>query len=118
MVNGLCWDDVHFDTGRIEVTRALTSVGYRLEFSRLKTRTSRRNIAIDADTMHLLARWRQQQTVELTRTGAGNRHGLVFARPDGQPHDPHSVSQRSTAPLDVSPIARSRSLRWPRELRG
>ena len=31
-VLGLRWDDVHFDTRRIEVTQALTSIGYRLEF--------------------------------------------------------------------------------------
>lgn len=36
-VLGLRWDDVHFDTGHVEVTQALTSIGYRLEFSRLKT---------------------------------------------------------------------------------
>lgn len=34
---GRRWDDVHFDTGRMEITQALTSIGYRLEFSRLKT---------------------------------------------------------------------------------
>ncbi len=106
-VLGLRWDDVHFDTRRIEVTQALTSIGYRLEFSRLKTRTSRRNITIDADTMDLLARWRQEQTTGLAEAGAANAHGLVFVRPDGQPLHPHSVSQafdRAQRPLDVSPI--------------
>lgn len=106
-VLGLRWDDVHFDTGRIEVTQALTSVGYRLEFSRLKTRTSGRNITVDADTMDLLARWREDQTAELAEARVANVHGLVFVRPDGQPLHPHSVSQafdRAQRPLDVSPI--------------
>jgi len=106
-VLGLRWEDVHFDTGRIEVTQALTSVGYRLDFSRLKTRTSRRNITVDADTMDLLARWRRDQTAELAGAGVANVHGLVFVRPDGQPLHPHSVSQafdRAQRPLDVSPI--------------
>ncbi len=106
-VLGLRWDDVHFDTGRIEVTHALTSVGYRLEFSRLKTRTSRRNITVDADTMNLLAQWRRHQTAELAQAGVTNSHALVFVRPDGQPLHPHSVSQafeRAQRPLDVSPI--------------
>ena len=31
------------------------SIGCRLEFSRLRTRTSRRNITVDADTMDLFA---------------------------------------------------------------
>jgi integrase len=106
-VLGLCWDDVHFDTGRIEVTRALTSVGYRLEFSRLKTRTSRRNITVDPDTMQRLADWRQHQIAELAAGGAVNVRGLVFTRPDGRPLHPHSVSQafeRVQQPLDVTPI--------------
>jgi len=106
-VLGLCWDDVHFDTGRIEITRALTSVGYRLEFSRLKTRTSRRNITIDTDTINLLTQWRHQQTAQLTAAGAKNVRGLVFTRPDGQPLHPHSVSQafdRAQQHLDVAPI--------------
>lgn len=106
-VLGLRWDDVHFDTGRIEVTQALTSVGYRLEFSRLKTRTSRRNITVDADTMDLLARWRKDQTAELARAGVANVHGLVFVRADGQPLHPHSVSQafdRAQRHLDVPSI--------------
>ena len=106
-VLGLRWDDVHFDTGRIEVTQALTSIGYRLEFSRLKTRNSRRNITVDADTMELLARWRQDQIAQLEAAGAVNEHGLVFVRADGQPLHPHSVSQafdRAQRTIDVSPI--------------
>jgi integrase len=106
-VLGLRWDDVHFDTGRIEVTQALTSIGYRLEFSRLKTRTSRRNITVDADTMAMLARWRKDQIAELAEAGIANVHGLVFVRPDGQPLHPHRVSQafeRAQQPIDVSPI--------------
>jgi integrase len=55
---GLTWDHVHFDSRRIEVTRALNSVGYRLEFTALKTTTSRRNIAVDAATMTRLVAWR------------------------------------------------------------
>jgi len=106
-VLGLRWDDVHFDTGRIEITQALTSIGYRLEFSRLKTRTSRRNVTVDADTMALLADWRRTQRAALAAAGVANEHGLVFTRPDGKALHPHSVSQafeRAQRRLDVSPI--------------
>ncbi len=48
---GLRRSDVHLDTGRIEVTQALTAVGYKASFSRLKTKTSRRCITLDADTV-------------------------------------------------------------------
>lgn len=92
-VLGLRWDDIHFDTGRIEITQALIAIGYQLEFSRLKTRTSRRNVTLDADTLALLADWRRQQTAELEAAGVVNAHGLVFVRPDGKPLHPHTVSQ-------------------------
>ncbi|MEZ5323398.1 MAG: site-specific integrase [Microthrixaceae bacterium] len=106
-VLGLRWDDIHFDTGRIEITQALISVGYELTFTRLKTRTSRRNVTLDADTLALLADWRRRQAAELEESGAVNEHGLVFTRPDGQPLHPHTVSQafgRAQRHVDVTPI--------------
>ncbi|MET0642470.1 MAG: site-specific integrase [Jiangellaceae bacterium] len=106
-VLGLRWDDIHFDTGRIEVTQALISIGYRLEFSPLKTRTSRRNITVDPATMAMLANWRGTQEAELRDAGAVNEHGLVFVRPNGQPLHPHTVSQafeRAQRPVGVTEI--------------
>jgi integrase len=90
---GLRWDHVHFDTGRLEVTQALTAVGYRLEFSRLKTKTSRRNITVDPATMAALADWRHRQAAEHQASGVENTHGLVFSRANGQPLHPHVASQ-------------------------
>ena len=106
-VLGLRWDDIHFDTGRIEITQALISVGYQLTFTRLKTRTSRRNVTLDAGTLALLADWRRRQTGKLDEAGAVNEHGLVFTRPGGQPLHPHTVSQafgRAQRHVDVTPI--------------
>jgi integrase len=104
---GLRWDDIHFDTGRLEITQALISIDYQLVFTRLKTRTSRRNVTLDADTIALLADWRRQQGAQLDAARAVNEHGLVFTRPDGKPLHPHTVSQafeRAQRPLPVSPI--------------
>ncbi|MCZ7537137.1 MAG: site-specific integrase [Acidimicrobiia bacterium] len=106
-VLGLRWDDIHFDTGRIEITQALIAIGYQLEFTRLKTRTSRRNVTLDTDTLALLADWRRQQDAQLVAAGAVNEHGLVFTRPDGKPLHPHTVSQafgRAQRHVDVSPL--------------
>lgn len=106
-VLGLRWYDIHFDTGRIEITQALIAIGYQLEFTRLKTRTSRRNVTLDTDTLALLADWRRQQDAQLVTAGAVNEHGLVFTRPDGKPLHPHTVSQafgRAQRHVDVSPI--------------
>ena len=104
---GLRWDHVHFDTGRIEITQAITSVGYRLEFSRLKTKTSRRNITVDADTMARLAEFKRQQTTRLEAAGATNECGLVFIRACGRPIHPHSISQafeRAQRGVDIAQI--------------
>jgi len=106
-VLGLRWDDIHFDSGRIEITQALIAIGYQLEFTRLKTRTSRRNVALDAHTLALLAEWRRRQAAQLAASGALNEHGLVFTRADGKPLHPHTVSQafeRAQRRLEVSPI--------------
>ncbi len=94
-VLGLRWDDIHFDSGRIEITR-------------LKTRTSRRNVALDDETLALLADWRRRQAAQLSASGAVNEHGLVFTRTDGKPLHPHTVSQafeRAQRRLEVSPIS-------------
>ena len=72
---GLRWDDVHFDTGRLQITRSLVSIGYRLEYSPLKTRTSRRNITVDPATMALLADWRRQQAADLAAATLRQRLG-------------------------------------------
>lgn len=104
---GLRWDDIHFDSGRVEITQALISIGYEMVFTRLKTRTSRRNVALDADTLALLADWRRRQSADLDAAGGVNEHGLVFTRSDGKPLHPHTVSQafeRAQRPLEVSPI--------------
>ena len=104
---GLRWGDIHFDTARIEITQALISVDYELVFTRLKTRTSRRNVTLDPDTLAHLAEWRSRQTVQHDAAGVANEHGLVFTRPDGKPLHPHTVSQafeRAQRSLPVSPI--------------
>ena len=106
-VLGLRWDDIHFDTGRLEITQALIAVDYELVFTRLKTRTSRRNVTLDTDTLVQLAAWRRSQAAELDAAGVVSRHGLVFTRPNGEPLHPHTVSQafeRAQRPLGVSPI--------------
>jgi integrase len=104
---GLRWDDVYFDTGRLEITQALISVDYELVFTRLKTRTSRRNVTLDADTLAQLADWRRHQANQMDAAGVTNEHGLVFTRANGKPLHPHTVSQafeRAQRPLPVSPI--------------
>lgn len=112
-VLGLRWDHVHLDTGRIEVTHAITAVGYRLEFSQLKTRTSRRNITLDAATVAMLAEWQRRQADQLAGAGVDNAEALVFTGTDGRPLHPHAASQafgRAQRRLGV-PVIRFHDLR-------
>jgi integrase len=104
---GLRWSDIHFDSGRIEVTRALVAVGYQLAYSPLKTRTSRRNITVDGATMALLAGWRRHQADALADAGVENHDDLVFTAPSGGPMHPHAASQafeRAQRCVTVTPI--------------
>lgn len=97
---GLQWGDVHFDTATIEITRSLTAVGYRLDYTTLKTRTSRRCITIDHRTLAHLAAWRdRQRPVAPDQAVFGNRHGGLL--------HPHAASQaftRAVAGVDVPDI--------------
>jgi integrase len=104
---GLRWSDVHLDTGRIEVTQALVVIGYETSFSRLKTKTSRRCITVDLDTIKCLKAWRKQQAALLNDAGLTNELGLVFTGSNGGPLHPHLASQafaRAQKRLAVAPI--------------
>ncbi len=92
-VLGLRWSDVHLDSGRIEITQALTAVGYETSFSRLKTKTSRRCISLDADTVKQLKVWRKQQATLLKGAGNTNELGLVFTGSDGRTLHPDLASK-------------------------
>ncbi len=96
----LRWSDVDLDTGRLEVTQALTAVGYTTSFSRLKTRTSRRCVGLDPETVEYLRAWRSEQAKALKAAGRTNKLGLVFTGTDGGLLHPHPASQafaRATA---------------------
>jgi integrase len=104
---GLRWSDVHLDTGRLEITQALNVVGYTTSFSRLKTKTSRRCITLDATTVEHLAAWRSEQADAMAAAGLTNKLGLVFTGSDGGLLHPHLASQafaRAHRKLAVTPI--------------
>jgi integrase len=104
---GLRWTDVHLDTGRLEVTQALTAVGYSTSFSRLKTKTSRRCVTLDTETVEHLTAWRIQQANALKAAGVTNKLGLVFTGTDGGLLHPHLASQafaRAQRTLGLRPI--------------
>ncbi len=104
---GLRWSDVHLDSGRVEVTQAFNAVGYATSFSRLKTKTSRRCVSLDSETVEYLGAWRTEQAKALRAAGRTNKLGLVFTGTDGGLLHPHLASQafaRAHRNLAVTPI--------------
>jgi len=89
-VAGLKWSDLDRTNNRLSISRTLQNVAGRpVEFD-VKTRTSRRCIDIDENTMNVLARWRRK----LYRDGL--RHGpddWTFLNTTGRFINPESLSQ-------------------------
>ena len=116
---GLRWSDVHLDTGRLGISQALTAVGYKTAFSRLKTKTSRRCVTLDSETVEQLAAWRLEQAGTHKTDGVTNTLGLVFTGSRGGPLHPHLASQafgraHRTSRRDAHPSTRSQA--YPRQL--
>lgn len=87
---GLRWGQVDFDAGRLSVCRSVVSIGYQVHESPGKTRSSRRTVDLDPNTIEMLVRWQHHQQTE---TGGHDPEGPVFTKPDGTVMHPHSLSQ-------------------------
>lgn len=89
-VVGLKWSDLDRSTKRLSISRTLQNLaGNPVEFD-VKTRTSRRSIDLDDNTMWLLAQWRRK----LYRDGLP--HGAddwMFLNTSGRFLNPESVTQ-------------------------
>lgn len=125
-VCGLRWSDVDLEAGALKVRQALTFVQdkldapdetgrrsvRRLEVNQPKTKRSRREVALDPETVAVLRAHRREQLEARMLVGEGYRdQGLVFAMPDGSPWNPETVSQAFARVVDrlaragvVSPI--------------
>lgn len=92
-VLGLTWPDLDLDAGRLRVSRSLVAVDAgQPVFSTPKTRSARRVIDIDAETVAALRKVKAEQAAARLAFGAGYAdHGLVFASPAGTPLSPHAV---------------------------
>jgi integrase len=87
---GLRWGGWHIDTHRLSVARSRQCIqGATVEVP-TKTASSRRSIDFDANTEHVLSRWRRRQQRDGQPTGL---HDPIFANPHGDPVRPESISQ-------------------------
>jgi len=92
-VLGLRWRDVDLEHARVAIRQALVVVSYKLEWSEPKTARGRRSVALDPTTVDILRAHRVRQAAEKAAIGPAYRdEGLVFARPDGAPIHPESLS--------------------------
>ena len=87
---GLRWSDIDLDAATLSIRRSVSCTGYQVHTTPTKTRTSRRAIDLDQQTVTVLREWRHHQLAELGTVAAD---GTVFTRPDGHPVHPHSMSQ-------------------------
>lgn len=94
-VLGLAWDAVDLEAGRLAVRQTLTVADYEPRLAQPKTERSRREVALDADTVAALREHRKRQLEE--RLAAGevwqNEADLVFTDAIGRPLHPQSFSE-------------------------
>jgi len=92
---GLRWADVDLEHARVAVRQQLIHSGPEPAFGPPKTRAGRRSIALDQRTVAILEAHHQVQASGRIFWGqAYAKHDLVFARPDGRPHDPDSIAHQ------------------------
>jgi integrase len=90
-VLGLKWPDIDFAKRRLHLNRGLVAVGYEVQQTRGKTKTSRRAIALDDTTLAVLTGWHAHQTAGFAAVGISNDEGWVFTDGDGEAVHPHAV---------------------------
>ncbi len=90
---GLKWTDIDFRRGRLALNRGLVAVGYEMHETRGKTKTARRNIALDTTTLNVLDGWRAMQHAEFAAVGIDNPEQWVFTNGDGTTVHPHAVRE-------------------------
>ena len=87
------WSDVDFVNKRRSIRGTLSCVGYKLEVTRPKTKTSTRSIDLDPKTSAMLQEHHRQQAEEWLASGrSGARPSLLFTQDGGFIH-PDSFSK-------------------------
>jgi integrase len=97
----LQWNDIEFDSSRIQVLRSLDwRRKGQWEFSGPKTARSRRSIPIPAEVLNRLQEHRRFQAEERLKVGPSwNDHSLVFCDRKGEPLDRQNLLRRHLRPL-------------------
>lgn len=91
---GVRWQDIDLDSGSLSIRQTLITTDYKLTFSSPKTKRSRRQIALDRQTLSVLRAHHKRQLEERMMVGAGYEDsGLAFTVPTGGAVHPDAFSQ-------------------------
>lgn len=108
-IAALRWTDVDLETGTITVRRTRGRVpGVGIVEDAPKTEKSRRTIAIDRVMVQALREWRQQLRHEEVRALSWNPGGYVVCWDNGEPPDPHHLTQRLSKLISTAGVPRIR----------
>ncbi len=89
---GLRWDDVDLERREMAIRRTRVVVGWEVQVSEPKTRSSRRTVSLDPTTVNVLRAHRARQIEERLAWGpAWQDSGYVFCSEDGQPVHPQRM---------------------------
>lgn len=105
---GIRWSDLDLDAtpATASIRQQVTVVGHSVVTKPRTKGDKPRTIELDARTVAVLRSWRARQAQERLLVGAGYRdNGLVFCRPDGEPHHPEKFTREFSRRLARAPFA-------------
>lgn len=108
---GLSWDGVDLDAGRLSIYQSLNNVDNQPILRKTtKTKSGKRLIALDGETVTVLREHRRRQSEERLRAGPlwNNEHNLLFVDELGKRLKPETVTRRFNARTKASGLPRIR----------
>jgi integrase len=107
-VLGLAWDALDLNADRLAVRQTLTVADYRPRLALPKTERSRREVALDADTVAALREHRKRQLEERLLVGELWENGaeLVFTDSIGRAVHPQTFSQAFERHVEAAGLRR------------
>lgn len=92
---GIAWGAVDLDGATVRIERSLEETKAGLRFKPPKTRHGRRTVSLPASVVEVLRTHRRKQNEQRLAFGLGGAgdDDLVFARPDGSPYAPDTLSR-------------------------
>jgi integrase len=106
---GLRWQDVDLELGTLMVTRQLQRIDGEFQLVELKTKRSRRTLALPAIAVREIRDHQIRQQAERERAGPGwNSRNLVFTRGDGGPLDGTVLTHQFHRLLDRADLPQRR----------